>query len=308
MPAAPSQIATFNKDRRFMKSTDMMIDVTSAVDIGEPVHIAATLHLPEEMPSDKLDLIFAVHGGGYNRRYWNPHFADESYSFARFFTAHGKAVVAIDMLGMGQSSTPEPESRLDRMKIAAAHNAALAHCVAVLDRPVSVTGLGHSMGGLMIITQAAAHQGLDRVAILGWSNQPMVLGDTDVASLQAGLIPSGYLATPREPMRKLFYWPDVPTDLIEADEASGSTSPACLGRDALTPGIVHDASAQIVVPVLIVQSEIDTSPAPEQEPVYFSNSLNIELQILKNAAHCQNFASNRSLHWNQINDWIGRTR
>lgn len=290
-----------------MKSTDMMIDVTSAVDIGEPVHIAATLHLPEEMPSDKLDLIFAVHGGGYNRHYWHPHFADESYSFARFFTGHGKAVLAIDMLGMGQSSTPEPESRLDRMKIAAAHNAALAHCVAQFDRPLSVTGLGHSMGGLMIITQAAAHPALDRVAVLGWSNQPMVLGDTDVESLQANLIPTGYLATPREPMRKLFYWPDVPTDLIEADEANGSTSPACLGRDALTPGIVHDASAQIAVPVLIVQSEIDTSPAPEREPSYFSKSAIVDLQILNNAAHCQNFASKRKLHWTQINDWIDRT-
>ena len=135
----------------------------------------------------------------------------------------------------------------------------------------------------------------------------MVLGDTDVASLQAGLIPSGYLATPREPMRKLFYWSDVPTELIEFDEANGSTTPACLGRDALTPRIVHEASAQIAVPVLIVQSEIDTSPAPEKEPKYFSKSADVELQILENAAHCQNFASNRSLHWNQINDWIDRT-
>jgi pimeloyl-ACP methyl ester carboxylesterase len=290
-----------------MKSTDMMIDVTSAVDIGEPVHIAATLHLPEEMAGNQLDLIFAVHGGGYHRAYWNPQFADESYSFARFFTDRGKAVLAIDMLGMGQSSTPEPESKLNRTKIAAAHAATLAHCVAELGRPVSVTGLGHSMGGLMIITQAAAHQGLDRVAVLGWSNQPMVLGDTDVASLQAGLVLTGYLATPREPMRKLFYWPDVPIELIEADEADGSTTPACLGRDALTPGIVHEASAQIGVPVLIVQSEIDTSPAPEREPEYFSRSPKVELQILKNAAHCQNFASNRNLHWMQVNDWIDRT-
>jgi pimeloyl-ACP methyl ester carboxylesterase len=290
-----------------MKSTDIIIDVTSAVGIGEPVHIAATLHLPEEMGHGRLHLIFAIHGGGYNRDYWHPHFADESYSFARFFTDQGKAVLAIDMLGMGQSSTPEPESRLNRAKIAAAHAAALAHCIAELGRPISVTGLGHSMGGLMIITQAAAHQGLDRVAVLGWSNQPMVLGDTDVASLQADLIPSGYLATPRAPMRKLFYWPDVPIDLIEADEAGGSTTPACLGRDALTSGIVHDASAQIVVPVVIVQSEIDTSPAPEREPDYFSHSARIELQILKNAAHCQNFASNRKLHWTQLNDWIDRT-
>lgn len=290
-----------------MKSTDMMIDVTAATDIGEPVHIAANLHLPEEMAGDRMDLIFAIHGGGYTRHYWHPQFADESYSFARFFTDQGKAVLAIDMLGMGQSSTPEPESRLNRAKIAAAHAAALAHCVAILECPVSVTGLGHSMGGLMIITQAAAHQGLDRVAVLGWSNQPMVLGDTDVASLEAGLIPSGYLATPREPMRKLFYWPDVPTDLIEADEASGSTTPACLGRDALTPGIVHDASAQISAPVLIVQSEIDTSPAAEREADYFSNSASTELQILEKTAHCQNFASNRKLHWTQINEWIDRT-
>jgi pimeloyl-ACP methyl ester carboxylesterase len=307
MPAAPSQTETFNKDRRFMKSTDMMIDITSAVDIGEPAHIAATLHLPEEMPDGQLDLIFAVHGGGYDRHYWHPHFADDSYSFVRFFTDQGKIVLAIDMLGMGQSTTPEPESRLNRAKIAAAHAAALAHCIAELDRPISVTGLGHSMGGLMIITQAAAHEGLDRLAVLGWSNQPMVLGDTDVASLQAGLMPSGYLATPREPMRKLFYWPDVPTDLIEADEASGSKTPACLGRDALTPGIVHKASAQIGVPVLIVQSEIDTSPAPKKEPEYFSLSPNVELQIFNNAAHCQNFASNRKLHWQQLNDWIDRT-
>ena len=140
-----------------MKSTDIMIEVTSAVDIGEPAHIAATLHLPEEMPSGQLDLIFAVHGGGYNRHYWHPHFADDSYSFARFFTGHGKAVLAIDMLGMGQSSTPEPESRLDRMKIAAAHNAALVHCVAELARPVSITGLGHSMGGLSALMLAQRH-------------------------------------------------------------------------------------------------------------------------------------------------------
>jgi alpha-beta hydrolase superfamily lysophospholipase len=208
---------------------------------------------------------------------------------------------------MGESSTPEPESRLDRAKIAAAHASALQQAVSGLGRPVSVTGVGHSMGGLMIITQAAAHPGLDRVAVIGWANELMILGDTNVATLQAGLIPSGYLATPRAPMRKLFYWPDVPLSLIEADEASGSTTPACLGRDALTPGIVHEASARISVPVLIVQSVIDTSPSPEKETAYFSSSSKVELQILENAAHCQNFASTRAQHWNDLNDWIDRT-
>jgi pimeloyl-ACP methyl ester carboxylesterase len=290
-----------------MKSKDMMLDVTSAAGLGETIQIAATLHLPDDMPSERLHLIFAIHGGGYSRMYWHPPFADESYSFARWFAAKGKAVLTIDMLGMGESSKPEPESRLSSAIIAAAHADALRQVVAELDRPLCVTGIGHSMGGMMIIAQAAAHPAFDRVAVLGWANEPMILGDTDVATLQAGLIPSGYLPTPREPMRALFYWPDVPQTLIKADEAHASTTPVTLGRDALTPGIVHQASASICVPVLVVQSAIDTSPAPDKEPAYFSGSHSVELHLINDAAHCQNFAGTRAKHWADLNDWIDRT-
>ncbi len=291
-----------------MKSTDMMLDVTSAAGLGEPTHIAASLHMPDDIPDNaRLHLVFAVHGGGYRRHYWHPPYADESYSFARWFTDHGKAVLTIDMLGMGDSSKPEPESRLSSAAIAAAHADALAQVVAKLDRPLNVTGIGHSMGGMMIIAQAAAHPALDRVAVLGWANEPMQLGDTDVETMQADLIPSGYLHTPREAMRKLFYWPDVPIELIEADEAHASASPATMGRAALTPGIVHDAAASIAVPVLVMQSVIDTSPDPQKELAYFSGSPAVELQILEDAAHCQNFAGTRAVHWADMNDWIDRT-
>jgi len=289
----------------------MMLDVTSAAGLGEPTHIAATLHLPDDMPDktpdEQLHLIFAVHGGGYRRLYWDPTYVEESYSFARWFTGKGKAVLTIDMLGMGESSKPEPESKLSMEAIAAAHADALAQVVAQLDRPLNVTGIGHSMGGMMIIAQAAAHPALDRVAVLGWANEPMQLGDTDVETMQADLIPSGYLETPREAMRKLFYWPDVPLDVIEADEAHASASPMTMGRAALTPGIVHDAAASIAVPVLVMQSAIDTSPAPEKELAYFSRSPAVELLGLENAAHCQNFAGNRAEHWADMNDWIDRT-
>lgn len=290
-----------------MNAQQLALDVTSAAAIGEPVQIAATLHLPDTLPDDRLDLIFAIHGGGYTRGYWDPGFADDSYSFARFFTNRGKAVATIDMLGMGESSRPEPEAKLSRATIAAAHAAALAQIVARFDRPLSITGVGHSMGGLMIITQAADYPVFDRVAVIGWANEPMVLGDTDPATLRADLVPSGYLPTPRVPMRGFFYAPDVPLALIEADEASGSTTPSCLGRDALTPGIVHEAAARIAVPVLVVHSAIDTSSAPERETAYFSASPDVELQRLADAAHCQNFASNRADHWHRLDEWIDRT-
>jgi pimeloyl-ACP methyl ester carboxylesterase len=291
-----------------VKSTDLMLDVTAAAGLGESVHVAATLHMPDDMPNGRLDLIFVLHGGGYNRLYWYPPFANDSYSFARWFTGQGKAVLAIDMLGMGESSHPEPESRLNTAIIAAAHSDALAQIVVLLDRPLSVTGLGHSMGGMMIIAQAAEHPTFDRVAVLGWANESMILGDTDVATLQANLIPSGYLPTPREPMRKLFYWPNVPMSLIEADEAHACATPACLGRAALTAGITHQAAAQICVPVLVVQSAIDTSPAPEKELAYYARSPSVELQIVPEAAHCQNFAGTRAAHWAALNDWIDDKR
>ena len=290
-----------------MQSTELKIDVTPAADLGEPVHLAATLHLPDGMEAGTSHLLFALHGGGYTRAYWNPPFADPSYSFARYFTGRGKAVLAVDMLGMGASSRPQPESRLSRTKIAAAHATALAQVCARFAPSVSVTGIGHSMGGMMIVEQAAIHEGMDRVAVLGWANEAMLLGDTDVATLLAGVPAAGYLATSRERMRKLFYWPDVPGALIAADEAAGSTTPATLGRDALTPGIVHAAAARIAVPVLVVHSEIDTSPAPDKEPGYFSASPAVELQRLANAAHCQNFASTRLEHWRALDAWIERT-
>lgn len=285
-----------------------MLDVSSVTGLAQPIQIAATLHLPHGIAEGPEHLVFAIHGGGYSRAYWHPPFADDSYSFARWFTDRGKAVLAIDMLGMGESSRPEPESALSMAIIASAHAEALRQVVAQWDCPPSVSVVGHSMGGMMAITQAAAHPAMDRVAVLGWANEPMVLGDTDVATLQAGLIQSGYIATPREPMRRLFYADDVPMALIEADEAHASTTPATLGRDALTPGIVKVASARIAVPVLLVQSAIDTSPAPEREPAFFANSPSVELQILESAAHCQNFAGTRAVHWAQLDDWIDRTR
>jgi len=61
------------------------------------------------------------------------------------------------------------------------------------------------------------------------------------------------------------------------------------------------------VPIQIVQSVMDTSPAPQNEVAYFKASPDIEVQILPEAAHCQNFASTRVQHWATLNDWIDRT-
>jgi pimeloyl-ACP methyl ester carboxylesterase len=211
---------------------------------------------------------------------------------------------------MGESTKPEPETLLSRAAIAAANHQVTTEIAAGLQDGrwgrapgITITGIGHSIGGMMVITQQAAHRSFDRVAVLGWANQPLVLAGLDPAALAASIAP-GYLASPREQMRPLFYAPDVPKALIEADEAAGSTTPACLGRDALRPGIVHEASAAITVPVFVMHGAIDTSPNPHGEVAFFSASNDVTLMRLPDTAHCHNFATLRHRLWNRLHVWI----
>jgi pimeloyl-ACP methyl ester carboxylesterase len=295
-----------------MRSIELRIDVTDTIAIGEPAAIAATLHLPDTVAEGAtLELLIAIHGGGYTRGYWHPRFDGfPGYSFAEHMTALGYAVAAFDMLGMGESARPEDEAKLSREKAAAAHHQVAAEIEAGLASGrwasaghIVTTGIGHSMGGLMVITQQGWHRSFDRLAVLGWANLPMVLGDIDPAEMAAAIRP-GYLPSPRVAMRGFFYAPDVPLALIKADEAAGTTTPSCLGRDALTPGIVHAEAAAIACPVFIAHGVIDTSPDPRGEAAYFKASQDVTVMVLPDTAHCHNFATLRHRLWDRMDRWI----
>ncbi len=294
-----------------MRTHEFRVDVARSTGLAG-AHIACSLHLPDDFPvGAHSELLVCVHGGGYTRAYWHPQFpAFSGYSFAEHFCARNRCVLAIDLLGMGESSKPEPETLLSREIVAAAIHQVTTEVAAGLQNGkwgraerITATGVGHSIGGMMVITQQAAHGSFDRLAVLGWANQPLVLAGLDPAALAASIAP-GYLASPRERMRALFYAPDVPKALIEADEAAGSTTPACLGRDALRPGIVHDASAAVTVPVLIMHGSVDTSPNPHGEIAFFSGSDDVALMRLPETAHCHNFATLRRRLWDRLESWI----
>ncbi len=294
-----------------MRTHELRIDVACSTGLAG-AHIACSLHLPDDLPAGApSELLICVHGGGYTRAYWHPRFPDfPGYSFAEHVCARNRAVLAIDLLGIGESTKPEPETLLSREIVAAASHQVTTEITQGLQdgrwgrvERITTTGIGHSIGGMMVITQQAIHQSFDRLAVLGWANQPLVLAGLDPAALAASIAP-GYLASPRAQMRPLFYAPDVPKALIEADEAAGSTTPACLGRDALRPGIVHDASAAITVPVFIMHGSTDTSPNPHGEVAFFTGSDDVTLLRLPETAHCHNFATSRHRLWDRLEGWL----
>jgi pimeloyl-ACP methyl ester carboxylesterase len=297
-----------------MRVIDLSLDVAEIVGRGEPADLAASLHLPDALPDGGvIELLVCIHGGSYTRNYWTADFAGfAGYNFAAHMTARGYAVAALDMLGMGESAKPEPESILDRAKIAAANDHAARTFADGLRNGrwaradhVVMTGIGHSIGGMMAITQQARHRSFQRLAILGWSNQPLALSAEAIAMLKSHCVEHGYAAPPRTNMRAFFYGKDVPMALVEADEALASRTPSCLLRDSLTPDIVHAEAAAVQCPVFIAQGSIDTSPNPHREVPLYAGSRDVTLMMMDDTAHCHNFEPSRHRLWNRLDGWIG---
>lgn len=303
-----------------MRCVDVEFDVTTLGPFTQPQHISGSLLAPDHIDAGRpIELLFCLAGGGYTRSYYHPNFPGRAdLSFAEYFTGKGYFVLAVDHLGMGNSSKPEPETQMSRAIAAAANEHALQQTLTglragqwfsgqgfdVKPAQIVVTGLGHSMGGMMALTQQGKFHSFDRLVVMGWTNIGLQLLDVDPADLAKATQATGYLPSPRKEMRSFFYTPDVPQEIIEMDEAAGTLSPACMGRDALVPDIVAAEARSVKSPVLLVYSEIDVSPEPLREATYYPAAHDVTVLTLPNTAHIHNFASIRFKLWDRLDSWI----
>ena len=164
-----------------MQVLDLTIDVSGAVDLGEPAHVALTVHLPEAARlADEPVVCFAKPGGGYSRGYYTVDLPGPAQGAqAAWHAERGWIFVSVDHLGVGASSLHAPE-RLDYTTVAAASQAAekevlrrladgtLAHGFPVVHDPLKL-GIGQSMGGCMTIIQQGRYHGYDGIGVLGYS-------------------------------------------------------------------------------------------------------------------------------------------
>jgi hypothetical protein len=233
MPIDVEQLPSPHSDKRARPSYEVRLDVTGTPGVPGDLDVAATVFLPQDI-HDGLPLLVAFPGGGYSRRYY----AIEKvpgYSQAAYHTSQGAVFVAIDHLGVGESSQPDPFS-LSFENLAAANHLAVVHLRTGLQDgsllhgltfvPGAVIGIGQSMGACLLTVQQANHRTFDAVAFLGWSAIfttfpspeggrlifPNPKRGTDLRQF-TGLADA---PTPDE-FRFGFHWPDEPPELIEAD-------------------------------------------------------------------------------------------
>ena len=164
---------------------DLHIDVTHAVDLGGPAHVAVTVVLPDpaHLPAQPV-VCFAKPGGGYSRFYFThalpgPATSVEPGAQADFHVARGWIFVALDNLGSGESSIHDAGglgfTNVTRAALAAEQEVLLRLANGILApgyppvlQPVRI-GIGQSTGGSLTIVQQARHGCFDGIGVLGFS-------------------------------------------------------------------------------------------------------------------------------------------
>src|SRR5271170_1006022 len=103
---------------------ELRIDVTDAAQLGEPAHIALTVHLPDSASIDETPVVcFAKPGRGYSRGYYTcdlPGPAEGAQ--AQWHADRGWVFVSVDHLGVGGSSLHDA-AKLSYTVVAAAAQA-----------------------------------------------------------------------------------------------------------------------------------------------------------------------------------------
>jgi len=233
-----------------MQHFDLTIDVTSAANLGEPAHVAVRVVLPDPAAMAPRPVVcFGKPGGGYSKGYYTEDLPGPAKGAqAAWHAARGWIFVAIDHLGVGDSSLHSPE-KLPFVPVVAGNNAAeqevlrrlaegtLAPGFPKVANPLKL-GIGQSMGGYATILQQGRYHGYDGIGVLGYSaihtHPPVRPGEPPIVKPlipRDPFAPTGELVVlnaeqvaaapgsdedgPR--MAWGFHWDDVPADLQKMD-------------------------------------------------------------------------------------------
>lgn len=313
-----------------MGPLQLTFDVSEPINSGEALSQTAWLFLPEQ-PLMAKAMLLCLPGGTYDKRYWHLEVPGHpGYSFAEHLAGQGYLVVALDHLAVGESSDPQALGDLS-LALLANGDAAVADQVrarlregtladGVLPLDLPMIGVGHSMGGCLTVLVQARSRPYDAVVVLGFAvhfntlNKDYETDDPAVRATQAeALFRSTYGVGPdvmswtvdRDIAHQVFHAPDVPAEVITADDAAVSRMPVRAGVETGIPGYIQQDAAAIDVPVFLAfGAVIDLTPGPHAEPANYSASTDVTLYLVEGSAHCHNFSTNRTALWDRIGRWI----
>jgi alpha-beta hydrolase superfamily lysophospholipase len=310
---------------------DILLDVSDDIDSGERLTQTGWVFAPES-PANIKAAIVCLAGGTYDKTYWHLEVAGyPGYSFAEHLVSRGYVVIALDHLGVGGSTDPERSGPVDLDLLAHGDASAAGQVREQLTlgtlmeslEPlpgIPLIGVGHSMGACLTTMVQAIARPYAALVLLGYGvditnvhEQPATdqeldarVDETESIFRAATQTPAGAVFTiaPRELLHALFHAPNVPTDVILADDRAQSRVPVRAASQVTTAGFVRRYAEVIDVPILLGLGDSDVAPDPRAEPRNYPSSRDISLMVIDGSAHCHNFSSARAALWDRIAAWI----
>lgn len=306
------------------------------------LRVAAGIELPGEprleiavsvwMPAQRADTaLVCLAGGNMNRRYYDLRAGDDaSFSFAAQMCARGFVVIALDHLGLGESTRPADGYALTPSLLARANASATAEILARLREgrlaagiepcpALRSLGVGHSMGAMLTVLQQAQAQQHDGIALLGFSTRglPQYL-PAELRKLAKD--PAAIRARLAECARRMFVQPyPVIRSSGNGDAVYGSASADPRGVAALKratdvllpvpaflsmlPGNVAAEASQIDVPVFLGLGERDMAGPPHEAPAAFTASRDVSLCVLPETGHSHFLFGTRQRLFDRLAHW-----
>ncbi|WP_045310320.1 alpha/beta hydrolase [Lentzea aerocolonigenes] len=273
-----------------------------------------------------------VHGGTYNRSYWDLPGVPESYSYQRDMAREGRATFAVDRLGTGASTHPPSLPLLISLEAQNLHEV-VQHLRAgnvggTAYRKVVI--VGHSVGSGIVAMEAATYHDVDGVVLSGMTHMPAVpvlalgaalgLQPVFLDNLLAHLGSDPLYFTTRPGARAgLFYAMDDAEQLVvNADEATkDQLSVPGMGTVAVF-GIVLPTTYGIDVPVfnavgtndvlfcgvLALRDCSNAQNLRAQEAPYYRPEAQLETYVLPGAGHSLALHRNAAAYRDATRAWL----
>lgn len=322
MPSAASfEIA---RESGFGRRVDWRLDVSDAWHAPEQLEIAATITEPREGPPRALLVCFP--GGFLSRRYFDLDIeGDRSVSFAEAMAAQGCATLALDHLGVGESSRPTNGWLLDADALARTNQRALDLALHRLQQErgtyadLPVFGVGHSMGSCLAVVQQANHSPFAGLVLFSFATgglRAFLQGrEAEVAN-----DPAAIQARITELARERFVDP-YPGDVLDAGHPAfnvGSAPPAAEralqdaatgvlpipGLLAMIPGGFAPWAEQVRIPALVAIGDHDLPGSEADAVASLPNALRVDTFTLDDCWHCHFVANTRERLFARVVEWI----
>lgn len=286
-------------------------------------HIAGTLCVP---PGSATTVQLLLHGGVYDRWYWTARGDRNGPSYVEAMNGAGHATLAIDRLGVGESSHPHSSTfAADTQEVVAHQLAQRLRDGSLAGRPFDrVIVVGHSLGSTIARMLALTHpEDVDGLVLTGESSTPnwQTQEALDTELRPAGTDPrladrqldDGYVTlAPGRKSALLYHHPTADPAVVAEDEAN--PEPYVF---VYAPGWGDTArNEEIEVPVLNVVGDRDpllcgegatrcTDPAAlqAQQAEWYSPAARLRTILVADTGHCLNLHRTAPTWYPEVVRW-----